>query len=245
MRETQRRLQVEELESRTLLAAGALTGALHGTYAARHLESFGLTGSGRIVGLGRVALNGSVRLAGVAVGDVAGRLTLVNPHGNLTLGLEATTVPDEFAFHVLRGTRAYRHLSGDGTIDLRLGTSAFALQLQPGPAQPTPPSSLKMGVFGVVTEGPISPVSRPGEPNSRPVPGAIVSVQPAGGGPEILRVTADALGNYQIALDPGSYRLLPMPPDPNAYFPRGIPQDVTIGPDKVLNVNLTMDTDIR
>ena len=38
-----------------------------------------------------------------------------------------------------------------------------------------------------------------------PLAGAIITVQPANGGPEITRVRADLLGRFKIALAPGTY----------------------------------------
>jgi hypothetical protein len=284
MRNFRRQLQVEELEPRSLLAAGllvvpraaealvapgqrhhapALTGTLHGSYAARTALSgadagFVLTGSGAVGGLGPVSVSGSVHLGRLLLTRVTGgRLTLANGRGTLTLRLEAPAaggavpMPGPFAFRIVRGTGAYRHLAGKWTITFHLGSAGrFALTIQPGgepmsPPQPTPPPGLTSGVRGVVVEGPIVPVERPGVPDSRPVPGAIVSVQPAGGGAEITRQTADAVGMFQIALPPGSYRLVPLPPDPGQIFPRGIPQDVVVGPGQVLDLTLTMDTGIR
>jgi hypothetical protein len=283
MGQRSRQLQVEELEPRTVLStaplafpsaaaalaaptpghhAPALTGAVHGKFAARPVTAgadaaYALTGSGTVAGLGRVSLSGSVRAAGVLSGGAGGRLTLTGARGTLTLRLEGTSsagtapLPGQFVFRVLRGSGAYRHLTGEGTINLHLGSAAqFALTIQPeavpsSPPQTTPPITIATGIAGVVMEGPILPVQRPGDPNARPVPGAIISVQPAGGGPEIMRQTADAMGNFQIALPPGAYRIVPLPPDPSQYFPRGIPQDVAVAPNQVLTLTLEMDTGIR
>jgi hypothetical protein len=284
MRNFRRQLQVEELEPRSLLAAGllvvpraaealvaprhrhqapALTGTLRGSYAARQArsgatEGLVLTGSGAVGGLGPVSVSGSVRLGRLVLTGVAGgRVTLANARGTVTLRLEAATpggvvpMPGPFAFRIVRGTGAYRHLAGKGAITFHVGSAGrFALTIQPGnepasPPQTPPPPGLTSGVRGVVVEWPITPVERPGVPDTRPVPGAIVSVQPAGGGAEIMRQTADAAGMFQIALPPGSYRLVPLPPDPGQIFPRGIPQDIVVGPGQVLDLTLTMDTGIR
>jgi len=53
----------------------------------------------------------------------------------------------------------------------------------------------------------------------RPLPDAIISIQPAGGGPELTRQQADAMGNFEIALAPGSYRIVPLAPQPAQLFP--------------------------
>jgi hypothetical protein len=101
------------------------------------------------------------------------------------------------------------------------------------------------GIQGVAVEGPISPVERPGVPNTRPLPGAIITVQPAGGGAEIARQQADANGQFRIALNPGSYLIVPLPPQLGAFYPRGIPQPVTVPMGTFVNVTVQYDTGIR
>jgi uncharacterized delta-60 repeat protein len=86
------------------------------------------------------------------------------------------------------------------------------------------------GIEGVALVGPISPVSRPGVPNMRPLPGAIISIVPANGGTEIARVVADSQGRFHIHLAPGRYKLIPLPPQPGEVYPRGMPQIVTVLP---------------
>src|SRR5207247_8521589 len=58
----------------------------------------------------------------------------------------------------------------------------------------------------------------------------IFTVQPAGGGPEITRAIADQDGRFQIPIAPGTYLIVPLPPDPNAVLPRGTPQTVVVKP---------------
>lgn len=48
-------------------------------------------------------------------------------------------------------------------------------------------------------------------PVPQPFPGAIITVQPQGGGPEVARAVSDAQGRYQISLSPGSFLLVPLP----------------------------------
>jgi hypothetical protein len=270
MKKHQRRFDVEELEPRTVLSAAGprhlattLVGTLHGRYAPQPVPVgadpvYAFHGSGKIGGLGQVRLKGSVHGGGSPVpGGKAGKLTVANTHGTLTLLLEdpspsgAVPLPSAFTFQVLHGTGAYQHVSLTGMIALQVSSDAhFALTIQPGsnqtpPPQPTPVPTITTGVSGTVQQGPIYPVARPGIQDTRPVPGAIISVQPYGGGPEITRTTADAAGNFQIELAPGAYRIVALPSDPTAYLPRGTPQDVVIGPNQVLILTLDMDTGIR
>jgi hypothetical protein len=120
----------------------------------------------------------------------------------------------------------------------------LALPLPPGGGGgPTPHAAA--GIQGVAMAGPIAPVVRPGQPNTRPLPGAIITMQPAGGGAEIARATADGNGQFRIPLAPGSYLMVPLPPQPGAFLPRGTPQTVTVPPGVFVNLTVQYDTGIR
>jgi hypothetical protein len=236
----------------------------------RSSHSVRLTGSGSIQSLGRVRIMGSVeQTALVTPGQKVGTLTLANAKGHVTLRLEvpahqgAAAPEEQFAFVVQRATGTFRQMTGAGWVALGLGSSAagaFTLALQPPPSTPggssggsgggggtvqPPPTVIASGIRGIALEGPITPVERPGEPNTRPLPGAIITVQPAGGGPELARQQADATGAFQIALDPGTYTIVPLPPDPTQFLPRGSPQEITVMPDQVVDVTVNYDTGIR
>jgi uncharacterized delta-60 repeat protein len=86
------------------------------------------------------------------------------------------------------------------------------------------------GIEGVALVGPISPVSRPGVPNYRPLAGAILSILSADGGTELARVVADSQGRFHIHLVPGRYKLIPLPLQPGEVYPRGTPQIVVVQP---------------
>jgi hypothetical protein len=101
------------------------------------------------------------------------------------------------------------------------------------------------GVRGTALAGPIRPVEMPGVPNTRPLEGAIMIVQPAGGGAEITRARTDAKGRFQIPLAPGAYRLVPRPPDPNAVLPRAQPVDFKVAEGKFTVLEVMFDTGIR
>lgn len=107
------------------------------------------------------------------------------------------------------------------------------------------PPILASGIMGVAKVGPISPVSRPGQANDKPLAGATISIQPDGGGPEITRQTADASGNFRIMLPPGTYLLVPLPPQAGQTLPRGTSQTVTVAPNQVLRVVVDYDSGIR
>ena len=93
---------------------------------------------------------------------------------------------------------------------------------------------------------PISPVSRLGEPDSRPLPNAIVVVQSATAGAEITRSRADAQGRFEIFLAPGTYQILALDPQPTWSMPgAGRPEMVTVPPGKFVDVLVYWDTGIR
>jgi hypothetical protein len=148
----------------------------------------------------------------------------------------------------------FSRLAAEGTIFLRLhslptghgsaftGRGTFRLTILP--AAP-PPGSIRTGLEGVAMVGPIFPVDRPGVPNSRPLPGALITVQPAGGGKEIAPVRADDHGQFQFRLVPWTYLLAPLPPEPGQFLPRGIPEAVTVPVDEFAQVVANYDSGIR
>lgn len=125
---------------------------------------------------------------------------------------------------------------------LVIGAAAFAATQREKPTKGPKHSS---GLRGQALQGPISPVEREGEPNTKPLPGAIITVQPAGGGDEIARTTADSEGRFQLTLKPGTYLLVPLAPNPSAILPRGETQTVTVRKKKLTTVVVNYDTGIR
>jgi hypothetical protein len=101
------------------------------------------------------------------------------------------------------------------------------------------------GIRGVALAGPISPVERPGVPNTAPLPDALITVQPERGGPEIARGRTDRDGRFEIALPPGTYLLVPLPPQPGTRLPRGEQQTVVVPAGRFAEVVVRYDTGIR
>jgi hypothetical protein len=119
------------------------------------------------------------------------------------------------------------------------------------------------GIRGVAMAGPIRPVERIGDPpNERPLARAVITIQPDGGGKEIVRKRADEKGRFEIALPPGKYLLVPLgprasdeapPEEPQtddlkgdaAMLPRGTPQTVVVAEGKFTEVTVDYDTGIR
>ncbi|HEV2590499.1 MAG TPA: carboxypeptidase-like regulatory domain-containing protein [Gaiellaceae bacterium] len=71
----------------------------------------------------------------------------------------------------------------------------------PAPASPSAGS----GIFGVVTEGPITPVCTDGSPCSAPAAG--VTVQALRGWTAVAHAVTTRAGRYRLSLAPGTYRL--------------------------------------
>ena len=103
----------------------------------------------------------------------------------------------------------------------------------------------RSGVQGVALVGPVAPVSHPGDPNTQPLAGAIITFQPAGGGLEVARTTADATGHFKIALNPNTYSLVPLPPDGVSGLPSGQPQKVRVTQGAYTQVTVSYDSGIR
>ncbi len=230
--------------------------------------SYRLAGAGTVDLLGKVNALGLLRSTGFIMnGHAVGSLTLANAKGTITLRLTGpqqaafATLPQQFQFTTTGGTGAYSRLSAQGTVTLKLNpllmqplwsssvapapliAGSFTLTIRPTVV--TPPGDVRTGVDGVAMIGPISPVSQIGVPNTRPLPGAVITVQPAGGGAEIARVTADGQGHFVLHLKPGTYLLVPLPPTAGAPFPRGIPQTITVPANGFVHVVADYDSGIR
>jgi len=98
------------------------------------------------------------------------------------------------------------------------------------------------GISGVITLGPIQPVSKPGEINEEPYQ-ATVAVRDEAGMREITRFTSDPKGAFQQALLPGNYQLFPLPG--GSPFPQAGTQAVTVFPGQFTEVKIQYDTGIR
>src|SRR5262249_17471819 len=143
--------------------------------------------------------------------------------------------PSTLDYTITGGTGAYAGAWGTGVAILtemppgHTNSGQFTMTFK-GSISTPPRVHAATGIQGVAMEGPIYPVSRPGVPNEQPLAGAIITIQPAHGGPEIARVVADQQGKFQINLTPGTYFLVPLTTS-GAHWPRGIPELVVVKPD--------------
>lgn len=113
-------------------------------------------------------------------------------------------------------------------------------------ASPTPTPAPNSGIYGQVLMGPMCPVVSPENQEKckdQPLQ-ATVLVKTQAGSIEVASFASDSQGMFRIALAPGTYLLDPQPKD-SSPFPRGIPQTVTVPPDKFVKVTVQYDTGIR
>ena len=127
-----------------------------------------------------------------------------------------------------------------GPITILLTLCAFCLLVLANSAcsHPTPPDS---GIEGQVIIGPISPVSRPGEPNTKPF-AADISFRRLSDGRVVASVRSGEDGAFRVVLAPGRYRVEPKRGEPLPIAP---PQDVTVIADRFTRVRIDYDSGIR
>ncbi len=126
----------------------------------------------------------------------------------------------------------------------RPGSTGLEGRGRQGPSIKPARHAAATGIQGEAVLWPIAPTSRPGEPDSRPVPNATIVVRRASG-TEVFRQRADSLGRFHISLAPGSYVVSIASPNTGNVMPRPIPQSVTLSPGDTAHVRLTLDSGIR
>ena len=251
--------------------AHPLAGQGYGTYTSPFLRpdnrpGYVLQGDAALAALGRVKISGAI--VGVMPGQfgtATGTLTFTNDHGSVTIDLQGLPqrgfggVPFDWQYKVSAATGDYANIQDQGALRLILkptptpvaATGAiaspqgvFALIIAGGskvelPPPPLPPQ-VRSGVAGVALVGPISSVTPLGLLSVKPLPGAVITFQDANG-VEVARTVADANGKFQIALKPGKYLLVPLPPA-GQTLPKGIPQTIVVEDGKVTFVTVRYDS---
>lgn len=101
---------------------------------------------------------------------------------------------------------------------------------------------LNSGIYGNITLGPINPVKREGEENTKPYQ-ATVSIKNQSGTREIESFTSDKDGRFKVFLKPGTYLVDPLPG--GSPFPFAKSQAVTVESNKFIELNIMYDTGIR
>ena len=244
-----------------------LAGQGRGTYSGGFLfadagQRAVLKGTADLASMGHVTVTGTIVGPGfIAQGRAWGSLTFTNSLGSVSVALEGplqtgfSWLPQHFDYRVQSVSGAYLYVRDHGTLTINwhpapgilergslvpsnFGT--FTLMIAGGHK---PPRSMS-GIDGVAMVGPIEPLPMPGVPDSRPLPGAIISIEPANGGAEITRITADAEGHFTIKLPPGRYRLVPLPPKPGEVLPMEVPQVVVVYAGQYTHVTVNYDSGI-
>jgi hypothetical protein len=101
------------------------------------------------------------------------------------------------------------------------------------------------GIRGIATAGPIFPHEIPGVENRRPLANALLIVQAGGSGKEVARQRTDANGRFQMPLRPGTYRVVPLPPDRKAPLPRAEAFMVVVQQGEYTELVIDYETGIR
>jgi len=101
---------------------------------------------------------------------------------------------------------------------------------------------LKSGIFGIISLGPITPVEKVGEKNSKPYK-TIIIVKSENGLKVITNFSSNDDGSFKVYLKPGSYILEPQ--KSTSPFPILKPIKVEVIENQFIEVNITFDTGIR
>ena len=119
--------------------------------------------------------------------------------------------------------------------------AAAALWLACGGNEAAAPTS---GIEGQVLIGPVCPVLREDTPCPDQPFQATIVVWNAERSEKAATFTTDEDGRFRFALAPGEYYIDPQPPNPGAP-PTGIPQTVTVPPDRFVQITIEYDSGIR
>lgn len=116
-----------------------------------------------------------------------------------------------------------------------MGLAAGCGSQRPGTSAPV------ASIGGTVSAGPISPVSRIGHPNTRPIQGA--SVEALRGSHVVATDRTDGAGHYELTLQPGTYTI--QAAADGFRFAKRQPGDVTVSAGQRETVDFQLDTGIR
>lgn len=112
-------------------------------------------------------------------------------------------------------------------------------------AERTTGSVVEYAVTGYVHAGPVCPVEQnPPDPacEDRPVAGAVLLVEDAGGDP-FGEIVTDPTGSFETRLPAGSYTLVPQPVE--GLLGTAAPQEFTVGSGGAVELDVPYDTGIR
>ena len=103
---------------------------------------------------------------------------------------------------------------------------------------------LTSGIEGQALIGPACPVVREGSPCPDQPFQATIVFRNAERSEKVRTFTTDEDGRFRVALAPGEYYIEPQPPKPGAP-PTGMPQTVTVPPDRFVQITVEYDSGIR
>ena len=245
----------------------ALAGQGEGTYSGGVVvadagQDAVLRGGADLASMGHVTVTGMISGPGFVVqGHAWGSLTFSNAQGSVSVALEGplqagfSPLPQQFSYRVQSVSGGYLSIRDHGTLTITwhparvnpmVGSAVprtfgmFTLTIAGGYKPPQAAS----GIDGVAIVGPLNPLPPPpGVPDSAPLPGAVISIQPANGGAEITHVTTDAHGRFTIKLPAGRYLLVPVP-RPGGMPPFGESQVVVVHAGQYTHVTVNYDSGI-
>jgi hypothetical protein len=98
-------------------------------------------GLGNVLGVGAAKLTGSLNGTGFfATSRVEGTITLADSKGSLALRVQGPSVgrftapgSGAYSYSIAKGTGAFKHANGSGTVDLILGSRSFTMTFQGKP----------------------------------------------------------------------------------------------------------------
>ena len=100
-------------------------------------------------------------------------------------------------------------------------------------------------IDGLVLRGPISPVSRQGDPNVAPLAGATISISQANTANKPTDVVSDSAGRFYLKVSAGTYVITPNAFQ-NSIYPRPQgPQTISVAAGTTFKDTLNYDTGIR
>jgi uncharacterized delta-60 repeat protein len=218
----------------TFGTGGTVTTAIHGTQSST-AAGLVVTAQGRIVVAGTAQETGNHQVFALARYDAHGKLdSRFGSGGTVLTSIGSSASADAIA------------LQTDGKV--LVAGSAFAppgLRLVVARYEGDFALDTASGITGQALVGPITPISHPGQPNTRPLAGAIIDVETANGSTLVAQVVADDNGMFRLALAPGRYRLVPLPPKPGEPYPHGFPQSVVVEAGEFTSVTVNYDSGIR
>jgi hypothetical protein len=124
-----------------------------------------------------------------------------------------------------------------------LVTGAFFLAACGGEEDVAP--VLNSGIEGEVFLGPQCPVVQQASPCPDLPFEATIDILTADRSRRVATVQSDADGRFRVDLEPGSYFVFPLPPDPGSPFPVASADTVTVEAGKYAKLTISYDTGIR